>query len=154
MRALNLRSWRALLDANICSCCSCSSSSSLGIILGVVLGNLRIRAILEASGAQRTTPAPLRTRARRGRRHFRAPSHTFGGDYPGASSILVAFCFFRYTKERRTNERTDGRIRSKRRPTNRRMASFAEFRPFGRLFVDWLIVVGRPSFVVVVVLRP
>jgi hypothetical protein len=41
------------------------------------------------------------------RRHFRASLHTFGGDDPGASSILVVFCFFRYTKERRRNGRTN-----------------------------------------------
>jgi hypothetical protein len=86
--------------------------------VGICVYELFLRR-LEPSGLHQFLPlGPLRTRARRGRRDFRAPLHTFGGDDNGASSILVAFCFFRYTKESRTNERTDGRIHSKRRTTS------------------------------------
>jgi hypothetical protein len=116
----------------------------LGLFWGG-FGNLRIRAILEASGAQPTThpflpPGPLRTRARRGRRHFRAPLHTFGGDDPGASSILVAFCFFPYTKESRTNERTNGR-------TDGRTDGFICGVSTVWSFVRWLIDRRRSSIV-------
>lgn len=166
MRALNLRSWRALLDANICCCC-CSSSSSLAIILGW---------FWEFANTSYSwgvwSPSDY---TRSAREHVVAT--TFSGAFAHVrwrrsrsfvdSRRLTLFSLH----QRKTDGRTDGRLESKRRTTSdertdgrtnsikttndeRRTDGWLHLRSFDRLVVcsltDWsslVVVVDTQSVV-------
>jgi hypothetical protein len=137
-----------------------------GVVLGICVYELFLRRLEPSGLRQFLPPGPLRTRARRGDDIFGLLRTRSVATIPELRRFSSPFAFFVTPKkdertDGRTNSfkttngerRTGGRIHSKRRTasdgradefiqnderraTNGRMASFAEFRPFGRLFVD------------------